>query len=103
MVDEKLILSWDGNGFNPLSGERTKGIYLELQEGLEQWLFSYSDDQSLISRRTALRRANEIAKVGFVHPVSGARVGIGLKCSEEKDPYHNLPDKVTRAEHDYNK
>jgi len=102
--DTTLLLIWDQDSqqFNPIS-EKSSGIYLEYQGTKGIWLFSYSEDSSLIARRTALRRANEIAKVGIEHPVSHKRIGVGFRCEEDKDPYHNLPSKVTRAEHDYNK
>ncbi len=104
--DEKpsLLLRWNATdqSYNPIA-ERTSGIYLELDDKNHHWLFEYSEDVTLIARRTALRRANEIAKVGVVHPVLKKRVGVGYACVESKDPYHNLPDKVTRSEHEYNK
>ncbi len=99
---DRLVLRWNGTGFNPVSS-KGEGVHLELDDSQSLWVFSYTDGTSLVTRRTALRRANEIAKVGFVNPASGARVGINWKCVEEKDTYAGLPDVLTSAEHDYNK
>jgi hypothetical protein len=104
MAEEKikeLLLEWDGSGFIP-SSTRGSGIYLQLNTADNTWIFQYSDEVGFIARRTALRRANETARVGFVDPSTGGKVGISFTCIEEKDPYHNLPSKVTRAEHDFN-
>lgn len=98
----KILLRWNGNGFDSV-GQRSEGVYLGLQDEQQQWIFSYSDGTPLITRRTALRRANEIAKVGFMNPATGERVGINCKCLEDKDPYHGLPSILTSDEHEYNK
>ncbi len=101
-----FILIWEASNqsFQPIAEIGTKGIYLELIKDEKAWLFKYSDkDVSFIQRRTALRRAREIAKVGIVNPATGARVGVGFECKEEVDPYQHLPAKVTRAENEYNK
>ena len=105
-MGDEFILRWEATNqtFHPVAEIGQKGIYLELFEDEKAWLFKYSDkDISFIQRRTALRRAREICKVGIVNSATGARVGVGFECKEEVDPYQHLPAKVTRGEHEYNK
>jgi len=105
-MSDEFILQWEpsNQSFHPVAEIGQKGIFLELLKEEKVWFFKYSDKEiSFIQRRTALRRAREIAKVGIVHPATGARVGVGFEFKEEIDPYHDLPGKVTRAEHEYNK
>ena len=105
-MSNELILQWEASNqsFHPVAEVGTKGIFLELLEDEKVWFFKYSDkDISFIQRRTALRRAREISKVGMVNPATGARIGVGFECKEENDPYQHLPAKVTRGEHEYNK
>ena len=101
--NEKFFLKWDDESFIPSESVGSEGLYLELKENDKIWSFQYTEGIGFIARRTALRRANEIAKVGYVHPVSGKRIGINFKCIEAEDTYANLPEKVTRAEDQYNK
>lgn len=106
MMVDQFLLQWDTSEqiFNPISTLSPRGIFLELNINEKSWLFKYSNEGiGFIQRRTALRRAREIAKVGIINPITGARVGVGFECKEEKDPYQNLPSKVTRGEHVYNK
>jgi len=100
-----FILQWEASNqsYHPVAEIGPKGIFLELHDNEKFWLFKYSENMGFIQRRTALRRAREIAKVGIVNPATGARIGVGFECKEEIDPYHDLPAKVTRAEHEYNK
>ena len=57
---------------------------MELLEDEKVWFFKYSDkDISFIQRRTALRRAREISKVGFINSATGTRIGVGFECKEE--------------------
>ena len=105
-MSNELILQWEASNqsFHPVAEIGTKGIYLELLEDEKVWFFKYSDtDISFIQRRTALRRAREISKVGMVNPATGARIGVDFECKEETDPYHDLPGKVTRQQRDFNK
>ena len=105
-MSDEFILQWEASNqsFSPVAEVGEKGIYLELLKDEKVWFFKYSNkDISFIQRRTALRRAREIAKVGIVNPANGARIGVGFECKEEIDPYKDLPAKVTRAEHEYNK
>lgn len=97
-----FILSWDGSKFTEVS-EKTHGIFLELNEDENVWEFSYSAGEGLIARRTSLRRANEIAKVGFLK-TDGKRVGVNLKVREAADPSSDLPDDLRKAQREwYNK
>ena len=91
-----LILWWNGEAFEPTDAKNSKGIFLERNDENKLWLFSYSDGTGLIARRTAMRRANEVAKVGYVHPISKQRTGIEyiLKEMTEED----LPDSLKRAQ-----
>ncbi len=97
-----VILQWDGAEWHPVDAKSGAGIYCQLDEDSSEWVFSYSAGEPLISRRTALRRANEIAKVGYVMP-GGDRVGTGMKVREEVAASADLPDRLRRAQRDYNK
>lgn len=100
--DGGLMLHWNGDGFDVVT-EKTEGVILQFFPSKDVWIFSYSEGTPLITRRTALRRANEIARMGFVDPKTGGKVGINCKCEEEKDPYHALPKILVSDEHEYNK
>ena len=104
-MSDEFILQWEASNqsFHPVAEIGQKGIFLEMLKEKKAWLFKYSEGLSFIQRRTALRRAREIAKVGIVNPATGVRVGVNFECKEEVDPYRDLPAKVTRAEHEYNK
>ncbi|HMF30018.1 MAG TPA: hypothetical protein VKK79_01285 [Candidatus Lokiarchaeia archaeon] len=97
-----VILAWDGNDWHPVDAKAGAGIYCELDDEAAEWVFSYGVGEPLVSRRTALRRANEIAKVGYVLP-GGDRVGTGLKVREEIPASTDLPERLRRAQRDYNK
>ena len=105
-MSDEFILQWESSNqsFHPVAEVGQKGIYLELIKDEKTWLFKYSDkDISFIQRRTSLRRAREISKVGIVNSATGVRIGVGFECKEETDSYHDLPGKVTRQQHDFNK
>ena len=97
-----VTLLWDGSEWNLVDGKSGGGVYLELDEDQTEWTFSYDAGEALITRRTALRRGNEIAKVGYVLP-SGERVGVGLKVREEVPESTDLPERLRRAQRDYMK
>lgn len=97
-----VILQWSGSEWNPVKAKSGYGIYLELEDETTEWVFSYSGGEPLISRRTALRRANEIAKVGYLLP-EGERIGTDYKVREEIPESTNLPERLRRAQRDYNK
>lgn len=90
-----LILWWntDAGSFDP-TDSKSDGIFLERDDGNKLWLFSYTPGTGLIARRTALRRANEISKTGYIHPLSKLRTGIEYTLKELEDPYANLPDSI---------
>jgi len=94
-----VLLVWDGSSFNETDA-KTNGIYLELDEDEQVWHFSYTAGEGLIQRRTALRRANEIAKVGYLQP-NGARVGVNLKVKEETPASADLPYDLRRAQREW--
>ena len=104
MEDEQksgpLILWWDGDKFEPTDA-KAEGIFLERNDENRLWLFSYSPGIGLIARRTALRRANEISKVGYVHPGSKLRTGSEYELKELEDPYANLPDSIKQAQREW--
>ena len=97
-----LILWWnsDAGSFDPTDA-KTNGIFLERNDENKIWLFSYTTGTGLIARRTALRRANEISKVGYVHPMSKMRTGIEFELKELEDPYANLPDSIKKAQREW--
>ncbi len=97
-----LILWWnsDSGTFDPTDA-KTSGIFLERDDTNKRWIFSYTEGTGLISRRTALRRANEIAKVGYVHPISKLRTGIEYELKEAEDPYANLPPSIKKAQREW--
>ena len=101
MSDEKtLILWWNGDAFEPTDA-KADGVFLERDDENKAWIFTYSEGTGLIARRTALRRANEIAKVGYVHPISKIRTGIEYELKEIEDPYANLPDSIKKAQREW--
>ena len=105
MSDENtgpLILWWnsDNGSFDPTDA-KTSGIFLERDDANKNWIFTYTEGTGLIARRTALRRANEIAKVGYVHPISKIRTGIEYQLKEVEDPYANLPDSIKKAQREW--
>ncbi|MBN2157515.1 MAG: hypothetical protein JW776_15825 [Candidatus Lokiarchaeota archaeon] len=93
---EPLILWWnsDSGSFEPTKSKATEGVFLEMNDENRLWLFSYSDGTSLIIRRTAMRRANEIAKVGYVH--NGARKGVEYELKEITE--EDLPESLKQAQ-----
>ncbi len=97
-----LILWWnsDAGSFDPTDA-KTEGIFLERKDEIKIWEFTYSPGIGLIARRTALRRANEISKVGYVHPISKMRTGIEYELKELEDPYANLPDSIKKAQREW--
>ena len=105
MEDENngpLILWWntDAGSFDP-TDSKSEGIFLERNDENKLWLFSYTPGTGLIARRTALRRANEISKVGYVHPLSKMRTGSEYVLKELEDPYANLPDSIKKAQREW--
>lgn len=91
-----LLLKWDGSGFSEAES-KDEGIFLELDEENERWVFSYTPGESLISRRTALRRANEIARVGFPSK-DGKRVGVHLPLHQEVESSADLPADLKKSQ-----
>ncbi|MHA1733902.1 MAG: hypothetical protein ACTSU5_18325 [Promethearchaeota archaeon] len=98
-MSTEFILYWTGTKFD-VTSEKTAGIFLELDEENSEWIFSYTAGESLIQRRTALRRANEIAKVGYLK-ADGSRVGVNFKVKEETSPSSDLPDDLRKAQRDW--
>ncbi|MHA1730214.1 MAG: hypothetical protein ACTSWY_16005 [Promethearchaeota archaeon] len=88
------ILRWnnDEGEFEPIKSKADKGIFMILDVEKQQWIYSYTEGVSLISRRTALRKANGIAKTGFVHPISKIRIGVACKLVQTDS--EKLPDKL---------
>ena len=78
---------------NPVKAKSGFGIYLELEDENTEWVFSYNGGEPLISRRTALRRANEIAKIGYLLP-GGERVGSAYKVREVIPESTHLPELI---------
>jgi hypothetical protein len=98
-----LILCWTGGEFTPVNEKGSSGIYLKFDEVKNEWVYSFSDDSSLIAQKTSLRRAREIAKSGAIEPKTGKRVGMDAGFREEVDHYEGIPDSLKVPERDYNK
>jgi len=95
---ETLVLKWDdaGGKFVPIESDEdmNEGIFIELFEEEKKWKYFYIKGASLITRRTALRAANGIAKTGYVHPQNNKRYGIDNKLEEEVSPYEDMPEEI---------
>ncbi len=100
MSEEKrveIILKWndDTGEFDPVeSKDGDIGVFMSLNKEDSQWIYSYTEGCSLISRRTALRSANGIAKTGYVHPISKIRYGNNFELIQEIDQYKDMPSKL---------
>src|SRR4030042_1919471 len=97
-----VILQWNGTNWDMVDSKGGHGMFLTLDDDAGEWQFTVTEGEPLIQRRTSLRRANEVAKVGFVLP-SGERVGIDLKVREDAPESGNLPERLRRAQRDYMK
>ena len=97
-----VILQWNGTNWDLVDAKGDHGIFLTMDEEKSEWQFTVTEGEPLIQRRTSLRRANEVAKVGFVLP-SGERVGVDFKVREDVPESANLPERLRRAQRDYNK
>ncbi|GAB4327306.1 MAG: hypothetical protein Kow0069_34130 [Promethearchaeota archaeon] len=95
----RVLLQWDGSGFSEVDS-KTSGIFLELDYDANEWVFSYTPGESLIARRTSLRRANEIAKVGYLRK-DGSRVGRELSVREKTPSSTDLPEDLRRAQREW--
>jgi len=80
-----VILRWsdDEGDFLPIEDLDGEGIFMVLDQPNKQWIFSFTKGVSLISRRTALRKANGISKTGYIIPVTKLRVGVECKLVEQ--------------------
>ncbi|MGM0470100.1 MAG: hypothetical protein ACQERB_14975 [Promethearchaeati archaeon] len=101
-ISKNLMLKWNEElgKFNPLKseGDMKEGIFLEFIPDKNHWKFFYIKGASLINRRTALRAANGISKVGYLHPETDLRYGVNLKLKEENSPYEDMPQNIIRAQ-----
>lgn len=101
-ISEDLMLKWneEEGKFIPLDsdGDMNSGIFLKLVLDKNYWKYFYIKGASLISRRTALRAANSIAKAGYLHPETEIRLGINLDLKEETSPYTDIPEKIVKAQ-----
>ena len=105
MNDEKpknLLLKWNENTgqFEPIESDKSMddGIFIEHIEDENIWKYFYIKGASLISRRTALRTANGIAKTGYVHPSDGIRYGLDCKLEEQVSPYEDMPQQLRKSQ-----
>ena len=90
-----VVLRWsdDEGDFLPITDLEGEGIFMDLDEGNKQWIYSFTKGVSLISRRTALRKANGISKTGYIIPITKIRVGVECKLVE-KTADTDLPIKL---------
>jgi len=94
---KKIALRWsnDEGDFIPIDSVEGDGIFIELDEKNKIWTYSYTPGVSLISRRTAYRKANGISKTGFVMPITSLRVGTACKLIEkEAGAEGSVPEKL---------
>ncbi|MFX0072057.1 MAG: hypothetical protein ACFFAO_13295 [Candidatus Hermodarchaeota archaeon] len=105
MTDEKpknLLLKWNDNTgqFEPIKSDHSmdEGIFIELKHEENQWRYFYIRGASLISRRTALRAANGIARTGFVHPGNGRRYGVDSPLEQEISPFEDMPGELRKSQ-----
>ncbi len=99
---ESLMLKWneEAGQFQPVKSdeEMNDGIFMDLNVEKKRWKYFYIDGASLISRRTALRSANGIAKTGYVHPDDNVRYGANCALKQDKDPHEDMPDNLRVAQ-----
>ncbi|MHA1669872.1 MAG: hypothetical protein ACTSV5_04745 [Promethearchaeota archaeon] len=101
MDDKKtLLLKWDEDidKFEPIESDQGmyEGVFLELIEADRIWKYFYIKGVSLITRCTARRAANGIAKTGYVHPSTNIRYGVAFTLEEELSPFENMPRKYSK-------
>jgi len=84
---KNIALRWsnDEGDFIPIDSVEGDGIFIELDEKNKNWTYSFTPGVSLISRRTAFRKANGISKTGFVMPITSMRVGVACKLIEKEE------------------
>jgi len=99
---DKLVLKWNAElgQFDPIESdeEMDEGIFIELMNEERKWKYFYIKGASLIARRTALRSANGISKIGFIHPKTNIRYGVECKLEEEVSPYEDMPKTLRVAQ-----
>ncbi|MHA1821602.1 MAG: hypothetical protein ACTSU2_03415 [Promethearchaeota archaeon] len=97
--EENFILIWndDKQEFIPVENKDGDGIFLEYIPAESKWLYSYRN-ASLIQRRTSERKANGIAKTGYVHPDSGIRYGASFKLELEKPDTDDLSPDLKKSQ-----
>ena len=105
MTDDKpsnLLLKWNENTgqFDPIESDESmdEGIFIELIENENVWKYFYIKGASLISRRTALRAANGIARTGYIHPGNDFRYGFDCKLVEDVSPYEDMPYQLRKSQ-----
>jgi hypothetical protein len=92
-----IALRWsnDEGDFIPIDSVEGDGIFIELDEKKKTWTYSFTPGASLISRRTAYRKANGISKTGFVMPITSLRIGVACKLIEkEEGAEESVPEKL---------
>jgi len=93
MKDEGGFVEGNKSGENVLAT-------LEIEEGQDKAILTFSPDANLIVRRTASRQAESVVKSGFLL-ASGERVGIGFEL--EVVDGDKLSDAHLREGHKYNR
>ncbi|MFW9821056.1 MAG: hypothetical protein ACFFE5_15740 [Candidatus Thorarchaeota archaeon] len=105
--DDNFILKWnDEKGQFVLiesDGDMNEGIFIELVKENNKWRYFYIKGASLIARRTALRAANGISKIGYVHPKTNIRYGVECSLEEEISPYEDMPDDLRKTQRSWYK
>ena len=101
---KNIALRWsnDEGDFIPIDSVEGDGIFIELNEKNRIWTYSYTPGVSLISRRTAFRKANGISKTGFVMPITSLRVGVACKLIEKEEGSEgSVPDKLVAQQREW--
>jgi len=98
----KIVLKWndDIGTYSPIKSDKdmNEGIFIELDDEKKKWKYFYIKGASLISRRTALRTANGIAKTGYIYPSNNIRYGMECTIEEEISPYEDMPEDLKKSQ-----
>ncbi len=103
---DNLMLKWndDMGQFVPIESDADmdEGIFIELVNK-QKWRYFYIKGALLITRRTALRAANGIAKTGYVHPKTDLRYGVNCELIEEISPYKDMSETLRKSQRSWYK
>jgi hypothetical protein len=94
-----LILKWKNDEYIPVDKKEENGIFVTFNSQEKQWVYSHTESVSLIDKRTALRKARSMAKLGFLHPTTKDRIGAGCAVIEDPEIDANIPNNLKQAWH----